>query len=84
MDDPEGCLRGRSWTPPMRVDVTRVGAKVKVSDDHARPDLAGQKGTVMRAYRSSSGKTALHVSLDDGRWQLLWPHEVEQLGEERG
>lgn len=63
----------------MRGDVTKAGTRVKISDEHMRPDLAGHEGTVERAYRST-GKTALHVRLDDGRWQLLWPHEIERLG----
>lgn len=64
----------------MREDRARIGTRVKIVGDHVRPDLAGQKGTIVRAYNSRT-KTALHVRLDDGRWQLLWPHEVEPSGD---
>jgi hypothetical protein len=65
----------------MREEQGRVGARVKVLDHNRRPDLVGETGTIVRIYRSSSRKTGLHVQLDDGRWQLLWPQEVEPLGE---
>lgn len=40
------------------------------------PHLSGIVGTIERTYRTSE-RTALHVRLEDGRWQLLWPREVE-------
>jgi hypothetical protein len=53
-----------------------VGARVRVRDGHRAPSLVRTVGTITRVYRSS-GRTALHVRLDDGRWQLFWPQEVE-------
>lgn len=50
-------------------------------DGRRVPHLLGLLGTIERAYRTSERK-ALHVRLDDGRWQLLWPREVEPLGED--
>lgn len=47
---------------------------------HRVPHLLGLLGTIERAYRTSE-REALHVRLEDGRWQLLWPQEVEPLGE---
>ena len=64
----------------VREEEAQVGVRVTVSERHGRPDLAGQKGTIMRIYRSPS-KTGLHGRLDDGRWQLLWPHDLEPLRE---
>lgn len=60
----------------------RTGARVRVRGGPRHPSLEGMAGTVMRTYRSSD-RTALHVRLDDGRWQLFWPHELEGLGKEK-
>lgn len=53
---------------------------MRVVDGHRVPHLLGLLGTIERTYRTSK-RTALHVRLDDGRWQLLWPQEVEPLAE---
>lgn len=50
-------------------------------DGTRHPSIEGMSGTVMRTHKSSD-RTALHVRLDGGRWQLLWPHELEGLEEE--
>ncbi len=62
----------------MRPEETRVGMRVRVVDGRRNPPLLGAVGTIERTYRSSE-RTALHVRFDDGRWQLLWPQEVEPL-----
>lgn len=64
----------------MRPKETRVGARVRVVEGRRTPRLVGVVGTIERTYRSSR-HTALHVWLDDGRWQLLWPQELEPLRE---
>ncbi len=61
----------------------KPGARVSVVDGHRVPHLLGLLGTIGRSYRSSSGRIAVHVRLDDGRWQLMWPQELELLREER-
>ena len=66
----------------MRSDRARIGATVRVRDGHRRPDLSGMVGTVMRAY-VSSGRTALHVRPEDGRWQLFWLPELDELPDGR-
>lgn len=53
---------------------------MRVVDGRRVPHALGLPGTIGRIYRASE-RTALHVRLDDGRWQLLWPREVEPLGE---
>lgn len=53
---------------------------MRVVDGHRAPHLLGLLGTIERTYKTSE-RTALHVRLDDGRWQLFWPQEVEPLGE---
>ena len=65
----------------MRPQEARSGARVRVVDGHSAPHLLGLLGTIERTYRTSD-RTALHVRLDDGRWQLLWPQEVEPVGED--
>ena len=57
---------------------------MRVSDGRRNRDLDGMVGTVMRMYEASVGRPALHVRLEDGRWQLLWPEEVGALTEEHG
>ncbi len=66
----------------MRSEVIQIGARVRVADARRVPHLLGAQGTIERSYNSSSGRTALHVRLDDGRRQLLWPEELEPLREE--
>lgn len=67
----------------MRSQEARVGARVRVVDGHRAPHLLGLLGTIERTYRTSE-RTALHVRLDDGRWQLMWPEELEALREDPG
>jgi hypothetical protein len=62
----------------------RIGARVRVVDGLRVPHLLGAEGTVERVYKTSE-RTALHVRLDDGRWQLMWPEELEPtVGEQHG
>ena len=60
---------------PVRI---QHGARVRVVEGRRVPHLLGIAGTVERSYRSRE-RTALHVRFDDGRWQLLWPEELEPL-----
>jgi hypothetical protein len=70
------------WRVSVGEEQARVGARVKVLDHNRRPNLVGETGTIVRIYRSSSQMTGLPVRLDDGRWQLLWPQDVQPLAEE--
>ncbi len=65
----------------MRSEEARIGTRVRVVDGHRAPHLSGLLGTIKATYRSSE-RTAVHVRLEDGRWQLLWPQELELLGED--
>ena len=65
----------------VRPEDVRTHARVSVVDLRRTPHLVGAEGTVVRTYRAPE-RTALHVRLDDGRWQLLWPEEVELLVED--
>lgn len=64
----------------MRSEEFRIGARVRVPEDHRVRELRGMVGTVVRTYRSPD-HTALHVRFGDGLWQLFWPQELEELGE---
>ena len=57
-----------------------IGARVRVLGGRRVPHLEGMVGTIERIYRSS-GRTAVHVRLADGRWQLFWLEELELPGE---
>ncbi len=65
----------------VRPEEIQTGTRVRVVDGHRAPHLLGMVGTIERSYRSSSRRTALHVHFDDGRWQLMWPEELEPLRE---
>ncbi len=66
----------------MRPEEAHVGMRVRVADGYRMPGQLGVLGTIERTYRSKE-RTALHVRFDDGRWQLMWPEEVELLWEEQ-
>ena len=63
----------------MRPEDVRIGVRVRVVECRRTPRLRGEVGTIERTYTSSGRKKALHVRLEDGRWQLLWPQEVEPV-----
>lgn len=67
----------------VRPEERQVGVRVWVCACHRNPDLVGTVGTIARVYRSPE-RTAFHVRLEDGRWQLFWPEELEELEEEPG
>jgi hypothetical protein len=60
----------------------QVGAKVKVREDYRIPELRGMVGTVVKTYGRGKRK-AVHVSSEDGLWQLVRPEELEELEETR-
>lgn len=66
----------------MRPEDAHLSLRVRVVVDRRTPHLTGEIGTIERTYTSSSGRMALHVRLEDGRWQLLWPQEVRPLAKE--
>jgi hypothetical protein len=64
----------------MRSEDAQIGAKVRVGYSGLHSEWRGLTGTV-------SGKwgypeyLALDVLLEDGRTQLFWHHELEEIGE---
>jgi hypothetical protein len=53
------------------------GTRVQVRDSCGKVHQGTVMGTVMATY-CSPGRTAVHVRLDDGRWQLLWAEDLEK------
>ena len=56
----------------------QVGAKVKVREDYRIPELRGMVGTVVKIYGRGERK-AVHVSSEEGLWQLVRPEDLEEL-----
>ena len=66
----------------MRPEKVKVGAKVRVREDYRVPELRGMVGTVVKTYGRGK-RRAMHVSSEDGLWQLFRPEELEELEETR-
>jgi hypothetical protein len=62
----------------MRPEKVQVGAHVKVRENYRIPELRGMVGTVARTYGRGK-RRAVHVSSEDGLWQLFRPEELEEL-----
>ena len=62
----------------IRLGKVQVGTKVKVREDYRIPELRGMVGMVARTYGTGKRK-AVHVSSEDGLWQLFRPEELEKL-----
>ena len=62
----------------MRSEEARIGARVIVGESGFRPEFWGLTGKV-RAKWGNPGYLALDVLLDDGRTQLFWHHELEEI-----
>jgi hypothetical protein len=58
----------------------RVGRRVKVRRDHRSPYLRESRGTIVRRW-GHPDYVALDVLLDDGRSELFWYHELEEIAE---
>ena len=55
-----------------------IGMRVRVSKSLLRTDLRGLEGTITRRW-GSPGFLAFDVLLEDGRTQLFWHHELEEI-----
>jgi hypothetical protein len=60
---------------------TRVGARVRVRPGYRKSELRGTLGTIAKAWGAPHYAVA-EVRLDSGRSELLWRHELEEIGEE--
>ena len=61
-------------------DETRIGKRVRVRADHHTENWSGQKGPIARSWGDPT-YSALDVLLDDGRLELFWHYELEEIAE---
>jgi len=55
-----------------------VGMKVRVREDHRIKELRGTVGKVVGSYGGEE-LVVLDVRLPDGRYQLLWPGDLDDV-----
>jgi hypothetical protein len=64
----------------MRSEEAQIGARVRVGESGLRSEWRGLTGTVRRKWGDPK-YLALDVLLEDGRTQLFWHHELEEIAE---
>jgi len=64
----------------MRSEDARIGARVRVGDSGLHSERRGLTGTVSQKWGNPE-YLALDVQLEDGRTQLFWHHELEEISE---
>ena len=64
----------------MMSEETRIGLRVRVGESGWRSEWHGLTGTSTAKW-GTPGYLALDVLLDDGRTQLFWYHELEEIAE---
>jgi hypothetical protein len=61
----------------------RVGARVRVREGYRKPQLRGRVGTIKAVYGDPRCAAALEVRFGDGRSELPWGHELEEVEQPR-
>jgi hypothetical protein len=64
----------------MRSEDAQIGARVRAGESGLRSEWRGLTGTV-RTKWCDPKYLALDVRLEDGRTQLFWHHELEEIAE---
>jgi hypothetical protein len=64
----------------MRSEEAQIGAKVRVGYSVLPSEWRGLTGTVSRKWGNPE-YLALDVLLEDGRTQLFWHHELEEIAQ---
>ena len=62
----------------MRSEAARIGTRVRVGESGWRSEWHGLTGTISARW-GAPGYLALDVLLEDGRTQLFWHHELEEI-----
>jgi hypothetical protein len=62
----------------VRSEEALIGMRVRVSKSLLRTDLRGLEGTIARRW-GSPHYVALDVLLENGRSELFWHHELEEI-----
>ncbi len=65
----------------MLSEETQIGKRVRVRKDHHTANWSGQKGTTIAKRWGDPSYSALDVLLDDGRLELFWHYELEEIAE---
>jgi hypothetical protein len=58
----------------------QIGKRVRVRADHRTANWSGLKGTIAKSWGDPT-YSALDVLLDDGRLELFWHYELEEMGQ---
>ena len=64
----------------MRSEEAQIGARVRVGNSGLHSELWGLTGTVSGLWGHPE-YLALDVLMEDGRTQLFWHHELEEIAE---
>jgi hypothetical protein len=70
-------LAGRSQ---MDLEGARVGMRVRVQLDYRKPHRQGAFGTIQKHY-GIPDYTAFEVLFPDGKSELFWEHQLEEVRE---
>ena len=63
----------------MLSEETQIGKRVRVRAEHRTANWSGQEGTIAKRWGDPT-YSALDV-LDDGRSELFWHHELEEIAQ---
>jgi hypothetical protein len=58
----------------------QIGKRVRVRADHRTTNWSGQEGTIAKRW-GDPAYSALDVDLDDGRSELFWHYELEEIAQ---
>ena len=64
----------------MNSEQAQIGSRVRVGKSGAHSELWGLTGTVSAMWGNPE-YLALDVRMEDGRTQLFWHHELEEISE---
>jgi hypothetical protein len=58
----------------------QIGKRVRVRVDNRTANWSGLEGTIAKSW-GDPAYSALDVDLDDGRSELFWHYELEEIGQ---
>ena len=64
----------------MLPEEAQIGKRVRIRADHRSTVLGGLEGTIEKKW-GNPDYVALDVLLEDGRSELFWYHELEEIAE---
>jgi hypothetical protein len=72
--------KGPSTVARLPTGEARIGKRVRIRANHRRWPLRGLEGAIDKRW-GNPDHVALDVLLDDGRSELFWYHELEEIAE---